>query len=703
MIAKITSGNNFYGVLAYCESKEESISVDEKGIQKEPGYERLSVENFENGSNILSKRKSLSDALNQWSNRNNRSEKKVFHASIAMPEGSNCDNETLVSIAKTYLDRMGYKGLPYVIYKHNDTHHQHIHIVTSRIGVDGKVISSSNDFRKNNKVCRDLEKEFGLAEIIGTKQANNNTVTLTPEEPFTYTKKQSFKSNVLQNINYYLHKEKVQDIVQLANKMAEKGIAVVTHDEQTNQPFPRNGLVFYRLSKKGERESRLKGSAFGKEWGSKLFKTLEFNRNKKEIINTTSKPDKNLIVPISFKDKMQIAKKVFNLYTNLYTKSLFTISEISSIAKSMNLDIDIKTNASGFNGFAIKTPDGEIKPSELVYNGIGLSSTFLKDRIVTDTNKEDKIANLVKKNIESFNKINPNGSNNELLNYLNRYGIKIDTGNNSIILSEQNKISGVASLSLVPGLSNIPNESLSIQEHLKLGFAEIKLYEALIKGNTEPLLQLSKYEHNFELTSNDNANLKGLSEFQIYAELQDRVLSAAKEKGNAITNFTQLTNRLNRRGIEIIPTINEKDIIQFTFKDHITGRLYKPANFIGLYGNQKFLNSFSDHITQKQDKLEFIKNIQETQYINTILSKLFIKHENGPIPLNKTELALLLSQPLFAKQAALISQRNAGIQNQANQPNRSKKNITAKGNENTGGVSNNTSFDDMWRTRNQGQ
>ena len=77
------------------------------------------------------------------------------------------DSDQYVELAHRWLKGMEFLGeelscSQYLIARHHDTKHEHIHIIASRIRMDGSVVSDSWDYRRSEVIVRQLEKEFGL-------------------------------------------------------------------------------------------------------------------------------------------------------------------------------------------------------------------------------------------------------------------------------------------------------------------------------------------------------------------------------------------------------------------------------------------------------------------------------------------------------------------------------------------------------------
>lgn len=88
----------------------------------------------------------------------------VYHISLdfAHEDTSKITDAMMVKIAREYMRRMGITNTQYIVSRHTDTEHQHLHIVANRVDNDGKTISDSNDKARNVKICKALTREYGL-------------------------------------------------------------------------------------------------------------------------------------------------------------------------------------------------------------------------------------------------------------------------------------------------------------------------------------------------------------------------------------------------------------------------------------------------------------------------------------------------------------------------------------------------------------
>lgn len=87
----------------------------------------------------------------------------AMHISLNFHSSEKLDLLKLQQIALGYMEKIGFSDQPFLVYRHDDAAHQHLHITTTNITADGTRIDLHNIGRLQSEVARkDLEIEFGL-------------------------------------------------------------------------------------------------------------------------------------------------------------------------------------------------------------------------------------------------------------------------------------------------------------------------------------------------------------------------------------------------------------------------------------------------------------------------------------------------------------------------------------------------------------
>ncbi|EQD75084.1 relaxase/mobilization nuclease domain protein, partial [mine drainage metagenome] len=92
-------------------------------------------------------------------------EKPTWHNSLRLPRGEKLSDEKWEEIAREYMAEMGFtENHAYAVFMHDDPAGQHVHIVASRVGLDGALYLGQNENLRSTKIIRKLEAKYGLQQ-----------------------------------------------------------------------------------------------------------------------------------------------------------------------------------------------------------------------------------------------------------------------------------------------------------------------------------------------------------------------------------------------------------------------------------------------------------------------------------------------------------------------------------------------------------
>lgn len=160
MIAKIIKGKDFYGVLAYNDKKVEECKghVIDTNIANASTVEKTRMFNM-----VRALRPNL--------------RKAVLHVSLNLPYQDKLSDKQFAQLGSDYLEGMGFDDNQFIIYRHSDQDHQHIHIIANRVKYSGKVVDDSRDLFRSKKLVRKLEEKYGLVQLEETTKKKKSPIT----------------------------------------------------------------------------------------------------------------------------------------------------------------------------------------------------------------------------------------------------------------------------------------------------------------------------------------------------------------------------------------------------------------------------------------------------------------------------------------------------------------------------------------------
>ena len=273
MVAKISIGNSLYGALVYNGEK----------LNKEKGKLISSNKIYNDGSGNLDIRRAFED-FKRWIPAHTRTERPMMHISLNPHPDDRLTDAQFSQLADDYMKMMGFENVPFIVFKHEDIDRYHLHIVALRVDTDGRCISDKNNFYKNKKVCRELEKKYGLK--VAEREKVSPDTPVSKVDPNGDIKRQVQNTVKLVGMRWQFQSiGEYNAILGLYNVRCE-----MTDGKVNGREY--HGLVYFATDDNGNTiATPLKASRLGK-FASRTAIEGKFERDKEKI---DIKPTKRLV------------------------------------------------------------------------------------------------------------------------------------------------------------------------------------------------------------------------------------------------------------------------------------------------------------------------------------------------------------------------------------------------------------------------
>lgn len=146
MIAKITKTNDFHNLVNYIlDKKKDATLIGSCGVMTMSN--QVIIKSFDTQVKLRPNLKV-----------------QAGHISISFHKNdlAQLTDIKMVEIAEDYLGKMGIVNTQYIIGRHFDKESPHFHIAFNRVDNNGNTISDKNDFRRSEKICKELKIKYGL-------------------------------------------------------------------------------------------------------------------------------------------------------------------------------------------------------------------------------------------------------------------------------------------------------------------------------------------------------------------------------------------------------------------------------------------------------------------------------------------------------------------------------------------------------------
>lgn len=332
MVAKITIPKSVEAALNYNEKKvQKGIAVclhaanylkDAKEMnfyEKLAGFERL-------------------NSLNE------RASTKTLHVSLNFDPSEKLVESKLLQIASDYMQKIGFGEQPYLIYKHEDAGHPHIHIVSTTIKPDGSRINTHNIGRnQSEKARKEIEKQYGLVRAERQQQLRNPGIKPVDAEKVIYGKSET-KRSISNVVGAVLSNYKFCSLPEF-NAALKQFNVVADRGKEEGRIYKNRGLIYRVLDAEGNKTGvPIKASSIG------CKPTLD-NLEKKYAVNKTAKENLKPFVKVKVDECLaQAPSTMKELMGHLKQKNIYTVLRQNIEGRLYGITFVDNQNKCVFNG-----------------------------------------------------------------------------------------------------------------------------------------------------------------------------------------------------------------------------------------------------------------------------------------------------------------------------------------------------------------
>src|SRR5579859_350968 len=160
-------------------------------------------------------------------------QKYFYHTSINFPPSEDLTNQMMTQIGHDYLKANGFIQHQFIMFRHKDADHPHLHILVNRIGYDGKVLSDSNDYKRSETILRDLEVKYNLTRVTPSKEVKARAMTKDELEMMKRTNGLSQKLKLQVIVKNLLKERRGMTTQEFIQALESKGVNVLFNQAKT--------------------------------------------------------------------------------------------------------------------------------------------------------------------------------------------------------------------------------------------------------------------------------------------------------------------------------------------------------------------------------------------------------------------------------------------------------------------------------------
>ncbi|SKA06605.1 Relaxase/Mobilisation nuclease domain-containing protein [Chitinophaga eiseniae] len=219
MIGHVSTGASFFHCISYCLEDKQGLSEEQKlqlslkdHLQHKDRAEVLYY------NKCFGDKYELTKDFKDVRKLSKRVEKPVLHLSLRLAPGESLSKDKLMEIGRECAKEFGVSDNQYICVLHKDTNEQHIHIAANRVGFNGKVASDSNSYKRMAALCRRLEKQYKLQEVLSPRAFLSPKDRLLPRQD---QRKEKLKTDIWQTL------KKVRNYSEFEQRMQALGYKLI--------------------------------------------------------------------------------------------------------------------------------------------------------------------------------------------------------------------------------------------------------------------------------------------------------------------------------------------------------------------------------------------------------------------------------------------------------------------------------------------
>lgn len=264
---------------------EAALNYNEKKVQKGQAV-------CLHAANYLKEAKEMNfyQKLNQFERLNclnSRATTKTLHVSLNFDPSEKLPAGKLIDIASVYMEKIGFGEQPFLVYRHEDAGHPHIHIISNTIKEDGSRINTHNIGRNQSEQARkEIEQLYGLVKAERQQQLLQPGIKPVDVERVVYGKAET-KRSISNVVSAVFSQYKFSSLPEF-NAALNQFNVVADRGREEGRIYKNRGLVFRILDADGNKVGvPIKASSIGcRPTLVNLEKKFENNRDAKDKYKT---------------------------------------------------------------------------------------------------------------------------------------------------------------------------------------------------------------------------------------------------------------------------------------------------------------------------------------------------------------------------------------------------------------------------------